>query len=71
LVTNSSIPSVSRTVAGIVTRALGWLYVASAPARKVMTSAATAGLAARPTAASTVATMDTTDATATLRRTPA
>ena len=49
LETNSSSASVSRTALGIVTRWVIWFAAIEAPARKVMLSAATAGLATRPT----------------------
>ena len=69
LVTNSSMPSVSRTAAGMVTRAVVWFHAACAEARKAMVSAAWAGDAVSPVrTASSAATMAPTAAAATLRR---
>ena len=56
LVTNSSMPSVARTVAGMVTRAVGWLNAAWADARNEMVSAALAGDAPTTPTASDAAT---------------
>ena len=69
LVTKSSSPSVSRTADGIVTRWVIWFAAIEAPARKVMLSAATAGLVTSPTNASSGATSASTAAAVTLRRT--
>ena len=54
VVTNSSMPSPSRTAAGMVTRAVVWFQVAWVAARKVMTSAAAAGEADNPSMANRV-----------------
>ena len=69
LVTKSSRPSVSRTAAGMVTRWVIWFAADWADARKVMLSAATAGLVTRPSNASSGATSASTAAAVTLRRT--
>ena len=68
-VTNSSMPSVSRTELGIVTRAVVWFQAACALARKAMVSAAIAGGEATPSTANSEAIMAPTAATTVLPRT--